>query len=323
MTMTRSSASRLSDVRLDKAALDQEIKARRRAVLVVNTLSRHGARCYSQAKRQLIEAGWTLDGAYPVRHPERLQDIVREALGQGHKFVIVGGGDGTISSVVDHFAYTDVVFGVLPLGTANSFARTLGIPLDIPGAVDVLLNGKVADVDLGQINGDYFANGSSIGLPAAVGRATPHSLKRWLGRLAYVLVAVNKFMRHGPFRCTVTIAGRELSFEALEVRIASGGYQGGVMVAQEANPDNGVIVLHVLKGTSKWTLAREWARVALGLPFRPADIEVLQSAEFGIDTNPKQHVAIDGEVITQTPIRVTVGRNALLIMAPQTFHDAG
>ena len=172
------------DRKLEKAGLEEEIKATRRAVLVVNTLSRRGAYTYSEAKRQLKKAGLMLD-AFPVRRPERMHEIVLDAIAQGHKFLIIGGGDGTISSVVDHFAYTRLVFGVLPLGTANSFACTLGIPLNLAGAIDVLINGKVADVDLGKINDDYFANGSSIGMPAVVGRATPHALKKWLGRAAY------------------------------------------------------------------------------------------------------------------------------------------
>ena len=184
------------DRRLEKAGLEQDIKESRRAVLVVNTRSRHGARAYSDAKGLLAEAGITLDAAYPVRDAERLPGIVREEIAKGRKFIIIGGGDGSISSVVDHFAYTSVVFGLLPLGTANSFARTLGVPLDLKGAIDVLVKGKVADVDLGKINEDYFANGSSIGMPAIVGRATPHGLKKWLGRGAYLLVAASEFMRY-------------------------------------------------------------------------------------------------------------------------------
>ena len=303
MTISHSVSSPALDRRPEKAALEQEIKESRRAVLVVNTRSRHGARAYSEAKRRLAEAGMALDAAYPVRHAERLPEIVREEIAKGRKFIIIGGGDGTISSVVDHFAYTNVVFGVLPLGTANSFARTLGIPLDLAGAIDVLVNGKVADVDLGKINDDYFANGSSIGMPAIVGRATPHSLKKWLGRGAYALVAASKFMRYVPFRCIVTINGQQTSFEALDVLIASGGYQGGVLVAREANPDDGKIVIRILKGPSKWALAKKWARIALGVPFGPSDIEVLRAPELTIDAVPQQHVAVDGEVITQTPIR--------------------
>ena len=133
-----------TDRRPEEAALELEIKQRRRAVLVVNTRSRHGARTYTEAKRLLVEAGMVLDAAYPVERAERLHEIVREEIAKGRKFIILGGGDGTISSVVDHFAYTKVVFGVLPLGTANSFARTLGIPLDLTGAIDLLVNGKVA-----------------------------------------------------------------------------------------------------------------------------------------------------------------------------------
>lgn len=310
-----------TDRRREKAALEADIRRTRRAVLVVNTRSRRGARFYSEARRRLTEAGMVLDAAYPVRHAERLPEIVRFALGQGHRFVIIGGGDGTISSVVDHFAYDEVVFGVLPLGTANSFARTLGIPLDLAGAIDVLLQGKVADVDLGRIDGDYFANGASIGLPAAVGRATPPGLKRWLGRAGYAVVAVNELLHHEPFRCSVTMDGETRTVEALDVRIANGAYQGGVLVAGDASVESGEIVLHILKGASRWQLVREWARVAAGAPFAPGDVEDLRARALRIETDPVQDVAIDGEVVTRTPIDVSVARNALLVMVPQSFED--
>jgi YegS/Rv2252/BmrU family lipid kinase len=308
------------DRKLEKAALTEEIKASRGAVLVVNTLSRRGAHSYSEAKRQLEKAGLTL-AAFPVRHPERIHEIVREAIAQGHKFIIIGGGDGTISSVVDHFAHMRVVFGVLPLGTANSFARTLGIPLNLTGAIDVLINGKVADVDLGKINDDYFANGSSVGMPAVVGRATPPALKRWLGRAAYALVAVSKFTRYRSFRCIVAVGDRKMCFDALDIKIASGGYQGGVLVASEANPDNGEILVQVLKGKSKWAIAKEWARLALHAPLRPGSIQEFRAPELRIDAIPKQYVAIDGEVIAQTPIQISVARNALLLMVPGAYRE--
>ena len=309
------------DRRPEVAALEQEVKQCRRAVLVVNTRSRHGARAYSEAKRLLVEAGLVLDAAYPVREADRLHEIVREEIAKGRKFIILGGGDGTISSVVDHFAYASVVFGVLPLGTANSFARTLGIPLDLAGAIDVLVNGKVANIDLAKINEDYFANGSSIGMPALIGRATPHSLKKWLGRGAYGLVAAYKFIRFVPFRCIVTVNGQQTSFQAFDVLIASGGYQGGVLVAREADPRDGKIVIRILKGPSKWALAKKWARIALGVPFGPSDLEVIRVLELTIDTVPQQYVAVDGEVIAQTPIRVSVAREALHLMTPEGFAE--
>jgi YegS/Rv2252/BmrU family lipid kinase len=321
MTANHSVSSPTRSRREEKMALQRTIKESRRAVLIVNTRSRQAAQAYAEAKRRLTEAGVALEASYPVRNAERLYEIVREEIAKGGKFIIVGGGDGTISSVVDHFAHTNVVFGVLPLGTANSFARTLGIPLDLAGAVNVLVNGKVADVDLGKINNDYFANGSSIGMPSIIGRATPHGLKKWLGRGAYLLVGVAKFMRYRPFRCIVTIDGEKHSFDALDVRIANGGYQGGVLVAPEADLESGKIVLHVLEGPSKWALAKEWARVALGAPFTAGRMNILMSRNLTIDTVPTQHVAIDGEVITRTPIQVSVARDALLLMVPTDYQD--
>lgn len=305
--------------RMQKVSLDREIKGDRSAVLIVNTRSRRGARAYSEAKRLLEKGGVHLTASYPVQHGERVPEVVREEIAKGSRFIIVGGGDGTISSVAGHFAYKDVVLGLLPLGTANSFARTIGVPLDLAGAIDILLNGKVADVDLGKINEHYFANGSSIGMPAIVGRATPHMLKKWLGRGAYALVALNKFRTYKTFKCIVTVNGDQNSFDAVDLRIANGAYQGGVLVAPEASPDDGKIVVHILNGPSKWILARQWARLTLGIPFVPAEIEILKAKKMIIDTVPKQHVAIDGEVIAQTPINVSAAREALLLMAPANF----
>jgi diacylglycerol kinase family enzyme len=140
-----------SDRRSEKDAIERDLRESRRAVLVVNTRSRRGAAIYSEAKTRLVQAGFVLDCAYPVPDPERLPGIVRE-IAKRRRFIIVGGGDGTISSVAPHCCYAGVALGLLPLGTANGFARALGIPLDLEGAIDVLVNGKLADVDLGRIN---------------------------------------------------------------------------------------------------------------------------------------------------------------------------
>ena len=140
------------DRSLEKTALQKEINSGHcHAALVINTRSRRAAACYLAVKSLLAKSKIKVNAAFPIDDPAKLIDTAGELVAQGYKFVIVGGGDGTISSVVDHFAYARVLFGVIPLGTANSFARTLGIPLNLSDAVDVLVNGKVADVDLGKI----------------------------------------------------------------------------------------------------------------------------------------------------------------------------
>ncbi len=300
--------------RLENA--EQQSRSNRHAVLVVNTRSNQGARWYSEAKRRLIEGGLTLDASYPVRNAEKLPEIVQQAIAGGHRFIVVGGGDGTISSVVGHFAYNQAVLGILPFGTANCYARSLRIPLTLRGAIDVLVNGSIAEVDLGKVNGFYFANGVSIGLPAAVGRATPPILKSLFGRAAYMFVAANRFFRHKHFSCTLTTDNGNTCFDALDVWIAKGACEGGFMRAPEDQLDNGELTVFVIKGNSRWKLLEAWMRVGLRLPLGEGEQEIRAAYRFILDAFPKQDVAIDGEVVTHTPVCLAVAHKALLLKAP-------
>lgn len=305
-----------SDRTRQKAALQRRIKTERKAILIVNTRSRRGQRLYQEAKRLLTERGLSVVGDHPVSDPTAISDIVQIAITQGHPYIIIGGGDGTISSVVDHFAYKNVVLGVLPLGTANSFARTLKIPLDLCGAVDVLVGGRVADVDLGRINGDYFANGAALGLPAAVGREVPHAVKKWFGRLGYLVVGGLQFLRFEPFLCLVTRNGETESFRTSEVRIANGRYQGGVLAAPDASLESRSLEIQILTGLSKWVLSGSWMRILFGLSQREQDSSIFRIQDVLIDAVPTQEVSIDGEIVAKTPIRVTVAQEALRLMVP-------
>ncbi len=303
----------------DSERLERLIKSRRRLALVVNTHSRRGASLYSRAKALLAEKGVTVDPSYPVRDASRLRQIVKDIVEQGHKFVAVGGGDGTISAVVGEIAYRDVALGVLPMGTANSFARTIGIPLSIAAAVDVLIDGKLAEVDLGKINQDFFANTASIGLPATVARSMRPTLKRYLGTAGYLLVATGKLITHKPFRCALSCGGKQVSLDALDIIIANGCYHAGVPVAPDAEVDSRDLAIRIVRGASKWRVASAWLRSGLGLPPGRSLAEVIRTREATIDTDPKQYVAVDGEVLTRTPIRLAVAPGALKLMVPRDF----
>lgn len=301
-----------------KRALEQAIAAQRHAVLVVNTHSRRGRELFDAAQRALVARGIVLDEAFAVRDAARLPEIVRATVEAGHRLVIVGGGDGTISSIVDFFAYRDSVLAVLPLGTANSFARAAGIPLALAEAVEVAADGKVADVDLGVVNDNYFASAAAIGLPASIARHMPRVLKKWLGRAGYLLVAVARLVRHRPFRCTVVAGGRRTNFEAMEVRIANGQYQGGVRVADEAHVESRDLVVQSIVGGSRLSVARFWSRAVAGsAPAAAAEVQVLRASDLVVDTVPPQYVSIDGEPVTRTPIRARVARQALLLRVPR------
>src|SRR3990170_110900 len=102
----------------------------KQAVVVVNVQSRRGAETFEEVCDKLGNAGIEVTDRHAVEDPDQIRPIVQDAISKGAKMLIVGGGDGSISSTIDDFLGTETVFALLPLGTANSFARTLGIPLD-------------------------------------------------------------------------------------------------------------------------------------------------------------------------------------------------
>lgn len=285
----------------------------RRVVLIVNTRSRKGRKLFRHARKMLFERGVALHGAHAVRRPADLPRMVREAVADGADFIIVGGGDGSLSCAVDHVAGKDVVFGVLPLGTANSFARTLSIPQDLEGAIDVLLNGQPVAADLGRIDGDYYANAAAIGLPAVIGQDIPHNLKSWFGRIGYLAYAAWRLARYRGFSVTLSWGDQSRTYDAVEVRIANGSYLGGIEVVEEASVDSRDLVVQVVLGRSRFALVRAWVLSALG---RKPRVETLRATSFRIETDPCLPVSIDGEVLAKTPVTASVARGALKVMAP-------
>jgi diacylglycerol kinase (ATP) len=93
---------RISDMNT-KQALEQQMKEERSAVLVVNTHSRQGQQLFFKAVDFLEQRGIHVTASYPVRHPDRLPEVIQEAIARGNKLIVVGGGDGTLSAIVDYF----------------------------------------------------------------------------------------------------------------------------------------------------------------------------------------------------------------------------
>ena len=288
----------------------------REAVLIVNVHSRRGEALFKDAKAMLEEAGLRLIAAHAVKEPERLQEAVRGAVADGAPMVIVGGGDGSLSGTVDELVGKDCVFGVLPLGTANSFARTLGIPLDLEGAVAVISGGRRRRIDLGMIDRDYFVNAASLGLSPRIGETVPHKLKRYLGRVGYLLWAIKCSIGFRAFRLMLDDGVKRPNMWATEVRILNGPYHGGVELSDQADVDTGDIVIQAVVGRSHARLAWDWYAKFFKLRDRDAQTEEFRGKAFRIETRPPQRISIDGEVLASTPVTVQVASGAVEVAVP-------
>ena len=288
----------------------------RKAVLVVNARSRKGQDLFKEAQKKLKDAGIELLASHGLRDPAKLIPTVKEAVRSGAPMVIVGGGDGSLSSTVDEVVGRDCVFALLPLGTANSFARTLGIPLDLDGAIRTIASGRRRRVDLGIINGDYFANAASMGLSPMIGKTVPHNLKRYLGRVGYLSWAIWCLIRFRPFKLSVDDGREKKTVWTTEVRIANGPYHGGVELVESATVTSGEIVIQAVIGQSKMRLIWDWFSKYFKLPAREAAHEEFRGSRLSIDSKPRLPISIDGEVLAETPAIVEVASRSIEVVVP-------
>ena len=286
-------------------------------MLVVNALSRSGEAAFEQACGKLTAAGIELLDAHAVHNPEVMEPIVKAAIAKA-PMVIVGGGDGTLSAAVDHFVGTDTVFALLPLGTANSFARTLGLPLDVDGAIDVVAYGRRKRIDLGVIDGDYFANVAALGMSPLIADTVPHRLKQYLGIVGYVVWAVRVAFKFRPFKLRITLDdGSVVKSWATEARIANGRFHGGVELVEQAGLDSGEMVIQAVTGKSVLGLAWSWFATLFKLRHREQTVTEWRGRRMTLEAKPRQKISIDGEISARTPVVVECARGAIEVAAPR------
>ena len=232
--------------------------------------------------------------------------------------IVIGGGDGTISNALPELLQLNKPLAVLPLGTANDFARSLGLPQDSIAAARVALQGRLHKVDVGLVNGKPFLNVASVGLAAKVAQAQSQELKRTWGIFSYVVGFLRVARKTRPFFVEITTDGASPWSGAIyQVSIGNGRYHGGgLTVAEDAAIDDGKLHLYTIFPGSFWQLL-----VCLThLKFRLAEPEVLlrQSAKHvTLRTWRPRPINADGEISTSTPAEFTLITGGLTVMVPQ------
>jgi diacylglycerol kinase (ATP) len=301
----------------------------RRAALIVNTRSRSGERTFFEAIDRLADLGVPLGATYAIRDPARLPETVREVLHEdsGYGILILGGGDGSVSSVVDFLAHRHVTLGLLPLGTANDFARTLEIPADLETACETIAHGKVVDVDLGLAGDNYYVNVASVGLSVGITQALSPQLKRRIGALAYPMAAVKAFLSHEPFSARLTFP--EGDFEPVEygrlLHLAIGNgrfYGGGIVVAPESGIDDRRLDVSAIELGRARSLIGVARYLKSGDFIRMEGVHHHRTQRVRLETMPDLPINIDGEVVARTPQDFAVASNALKVLVPPESNAA-
>lgn len=287
----------------------------RRALLLVNPNARSGDRPLDEALAVFAAAGVAVTTERFDSAAEVTDDLRR--CSAEHDLVVVCGGDGTIRSAAAGIVASGLPFGILPLGTGNDLARTLGIPEDLTSAAETIVAGHTRRIDVGDVNGELFFNVASIGMSVDLAqRLTPELKRRW-GRLAYPIAALGVLGEARPFYATVTGASTDVRVRTLQIAVGNGRhYGGGSIIAEDAAIDDGRLDFYSLEVAHVWKVPLMLWHLRRGRHGDWREVRTGDGIAIEVRTRRPRLVNADGEVVTRTPARFTIRPRAVTVFAP-------
>lgn len=287
----------------------------RKALLIL-----HGKQAMNEEVRTAVtamrERGWQLDVRLTWEGGDA-QRLVHEALAAGYPHVVAGGGDGTLRDVAEALAQAegDASLVLLPLGTANDFARAAGVPLE-PALALVLLERPARPIDLGEVGGQVFLNMATGGFGSQVTANTSEDLKKVLGAAAYLFTGLSRFSELRAASVELQGPGFHWQGELLALGIGNGRQAGGGHVlCPQAQVDDGLLDISILPapqelvGTLRDLLSEGLGIDNLFVRARLPWVEI-KSAE-GLDIN------LDGEPLKGDSWRFRALPGALRVHLPE------
>jgi YegS/Rv2252/BmrU family lipid kinase len=287
----------------------------KKALLLINQHSRKGQKLLSQATTRLQALGFELI-AEPTNHSQEISDTIRRYR-ERVELVIVGGGDGTLNAAIEGLIDTQLPLGILPMGTANDLARTLGIPTSLPEACQVIASGQVRAIDLGWVNGKHFFNVASLGLSVQITERLTKEVKRRWGILAYAFTAVQVIWEARPFRAEIRANNQSFQVKTIQIAVGNGRYYGGGMtVAEDATIDDRRLDLYSLETQHWWQIIALLPAMRQGNHASLPNVRTLHSQEIEVYTRKSRPINTDGEITAYTPAKFRVIPKALAVITP-------
>lgn len=296
----------------------------RRALLFVNDRASQTSECTNEIVTALSAGG--LEVECVAIQCEDYADQLRTRL-EGADLLVVAGGDGTVRCAAEALLkVTDgfLPLGIIPLGTANNVARSLGLPLAAVDACRIIAEGETVAMDLGRVNGRVFVSVLGIGFSTHVHEHVPHAEKRRWGWLAYAFQAARLLWKRPPvFRAHIRSDEGSMHVKALQITVCNGRYYGARLeIHPEASLTDGLLDLSVVE-SANWV--RGAFKTLLPLPSGHASpgLRLLRSRTFEITCRPAMKLDVEGATDLHTPAHIEVLPGALQVFAPKQAPSGG
>jgi YegS/Rv2252/BmrU family lipid kinase len=293
-----------------------------RAALIVNPVagSNRGVIAAERAKHEFVPAGWQVTRLL-TGGPRDAARLARESAELGFDLVLACGGDGTLSQVLAGLLDTGIPAGIIPAGTGNDFARTIGLSINPTLAARQLVRGRIADIDLLQINDGllWCVNVMGVGFDAQVTyRMSMNGHRRApAGVLAYVSGAMRELVVYRPTAMRLRVDENEWEGEAFLLAVANArSYGAGMKIAPLAEVDDGVLDVVLVEPIGRVEFLRSFPKVLRGTHLTHPAVRMWKGKEVHIETPQPSHVLVDGDVRCQTPVHVCVSHHRAKLLMP-------
>ena len=276
--------------------------------------------------REAAAHGLTGDTLFSQK-PGQLGALAAEAARDGAKLLVVVGGDGSVNEVANGIAgLQGVEIAVIARGTGWDFVRTYDIPRKVEGAVDVALNGRTREIDLGRARfrrwdggeaESYFANIASAGMSGAIAQRANETTKALGGQVSYAWATFAVFARWQTSEVRVTVDEELREGRMHDVVVANGRYfGGGMMMCPQAEPDDGLFDVLLIGDLTKRDLIVTLPKTYKGKHLPHPKAELLRGAEVTVEAPEPLPIELDGEQPGTTPVRFDVVPKALRLRVP-------
>lgn len=292
----------------------------KRVMVIVNTKSRRGRDWLRPVNTYFKDSGLEMAGFHAIKDGKKLGPMIRAAAKDRVGLIVVGGGDGSLSTAASEMHGSGSTLGILPMGTGNALARDLGIPSDPLKACEIITSGRAVSIDLGTANDDLFVNVASVGLTTAIAMQLTNDAKRKLGRMVYAFALMKALVLVRPYEAKLTTPVGEDCFKTLQVVIGNGRFHAGpFLLSPTASITDGKLEIYALEGTNRASFLKMALHMRGGHQVDLPEVRAYSVSEGSLVTRPIKHVTIDGEIVRRTPLKFRSLKGALPVMAPVDF----